>query len=110
MDVRRAEGIVLVAVLLLTLMMSALGVALTLVASSEAMIAANFRESHEARYAAGAAAERAIADLAAAADWNQLLDGTLRSTFVDGPPSGTRTLADGSTLDLGQLLNLADCQ
>ncbi len=72
-------------------------------------IAANFRNSQEARYAAGAAAERAVRDLASIADWSRLLDGTVRSTFVDGLPAGTRTLSDGSSLDLGELVNLANC-
>ena len=30
--------------------------------------------------------------------------------FVDGPPSGVRTLADGSLLDLGQLVNMTNCR
>jgi PilX N-terminal len=107
---RRADGVVLVVVLLLTLLMSALGAALTLVTSSETKIAANFRSSHEARYAASGAAERAVVDMAASADWSRLLDGTVRSTFIDGLPSGARTLPDGSTLDLGELVNLANCQ
>jgi hypothetical protein len=108
-DYGRAEGMVLVAVLLVTLLMSALGAALALVASSETTIAANFRNAEEARYAAGAGAERALVDMSAAADWSLLLDGTVRSTFADGQPSGTRALPDGSTVDLDQLVNLANC-
>ena len=50
-----------------------------------------------------------MSDVAAAADWNQLLDGAVRSSFVDGPPSGTRTLPDGSILDLSQVVSLANC-
>src|SRR5436189_5541097 len=91
-------------------MMSALGVALSLVTSSEALIAANFRAGTEARYAATAAAERAIAEAAVIADWNGLLDGTVRSMFFDRAPGGPRVLADGSALDVSQLLNLANCQ
>jgi hypothetical protein len=107
---RANNGVVLVAVLLLTLLMSALAAALVLIASSETAIASNFRNSQEARYAAAAAAERAVVELTAIADWNQLLDGSARSTVVDGMPSGIRTLADGSTIDLGELLNVANCQ
>jgi hypothetical protein len=101
---------VLVVVLLLTLLMSAIGASLALVTSSETAIAANFRNSQEARYAAGAAAEHAVAGLAAIADWNELLDGSVRSALVDGPPSGTRALTDGSTLDLDEVVNMANCQ
>jgi hypothetical protein len=32
-----------------------------------------------------------------------------RHQVVDGPPSGTRTLADGALLDLGEVLNMANC-
>jgi len=108
--VRRSDGVVLVAVLLITLLMSALGAALVLVSSSEAAIAVNFRSSQEARDAAAAAAERAIVDLRAAADWNQLLDGAVRSPFVDGSPFGRRFLSDGSMVDLEAVVNLANCQ
>jgi len=110
MNTRRSDGVVLIAVLLLTLLMSVLGAALALMASSETAIAANFRNSQEARYAAAAAAERAVVDLAATVDWNQVLDGTVRSSVADGAPFGTRLLSDGSTLDLGQVLSLANCQ
>src|SRR5205085_10816262 len=43
-------------------------------------------------------------------DWNKLLDGSPQSAFVDGAPSGQRTLLDGSTIDLTQALNMANCQ
>src|SRR5580765_5878486 len=109
-DSRRSDGVVLIAVLLLTLLMSVLGAALALMASSETAVAANFRNSQEARYAAGAAAERAVVDLAGIGDWNQVLNGTVRSTVADGSPFGTRVLSDGSTLDLGQVVSLANCQ
>ena len=38
------------------------------------------------------------------------MSGLARSVFVDGNPSGSRALADGSTLDLGQVVGLANCQ
>jgi len=61
-------------------------------------------------YAADAALERAMADLGTLADWNAVLDGSASSAFVDGAPSGVRTLADGSPLDLGQTLNMLNCR
>ena len=109
MNCRRDDGVILVLALLLTLMLSVLGVAFALVTSSEAVIAENFRNDQEAFHAADAAAERALADLDALADWNLALDGTARSTFVDGPPSGARTLQDGSVVDLAVLTSLANC-
>jgi PilX N-terminal len=106
---RRSDGVALVVALLVTLMLSVLGAALALVTSSEAVIAENFRSGQEALRAAESAAERALSDLDALISWDPALDGTVRSTFVDGPPSGTRTLPGGSALDLTQVINLANC-
>lgn len=110
MNYRRADGVVLIVALLLTLMLSVLGAAFALVTSSEALIAENFRSGQEALYAAEAAAERAIGDLDTLPSWDLALDGTERSTLVDGLPSGTRMLPGGSVLDLMQVRNLANCQ
>jgi hypothetical protein len=98
----------LVAALMVMLLMSALGAALILLTSSETMIAANFRNSLAALYAAEAAADQALAEVAAVGDWDQLLNGSVRSTFVDGSPSGTR-LVNGTPVDLSQLVALASC-
>jgi type IV pilus assembly PilX-like protein len=92
------------------LLMSALGAATILNTSAETLIAANFRDAHEGLYAADAALQLAIGELDALPDWNAVLDGSTASSFIDGPPSGARTLADGSLLDLGQLLNLTSCR
>src|SRR3989338_5360926 len=92
------------------LLMSELGAALVLTTSSEALIAANFRNAQEGVYAADAGLERAMDDLGAVADWSAILDGSTGSAFVDGTPSGVRTLADGSLLDLGQTVNMMNCR
>ena len=109
MDIRHDDGIAMLMAMAATLLISALGVALVLSTSAEAVIASNFRDATECAYAAGAALERALDDLGAATDWNAVLTGAARSTFVDGAPSGTRTLVDGSTIDLERAVNLADC-
>jgi len=90
--------------------MTALGIALVLTTSAETIIAAHFRNSGEGLYAADAVLERSLDDLLAAADWNQLLNGAVQSTFIDGPPSGSRALDDGSVIDLLEVLALATCQ
>lgn len=100
---------VLIAVMSTTLMLT-LGGALILLSSTETAIAANFRAAHEATYAAEAAIERALADLRNQVDWTPVLAGSVQSSFVDGSPSGTRMLADGSTIDLDGLTNTANCQ
>ena len=92
------------------LLLTALGVALVLTTSTETMVTANFRNSQEALYAADAVVERAMDDVLTVADWNNLLNGSTQSAFIDGSPSGTRMLPDGSTIDLTQAINMANCQ
>ena len=110
MDIRRDDGIALLVVMMAMLLMSALGVALVLTTSTEVIIAENFRSAAESLYAADGILERAISDLVTVADWNPLLDGTLQSSFIDGPPGGPRTLPNGTSLDLDQTLNAANCR
>jgi hypothetical protein len=109
MDIRREDGIAMIVALMAMMLMTALGMALILTTSTETMIAGNFRNGQEALYAADAGLERAMDDVLTVADWNTMLAGTTQSAFIDGPPSGTRTLPDGTQIDLTQLLNLANC-
>lgn len=106
----REQGVAVIIAVMSTTLMLTLGGALILLSSSETAIAANFRAAHEATYAADAAIERALADLRHQADWTPVLAGNVASSFADGLPSGSRTLADGSTIDLGGITNLANCQ
>ena len=109
MDIRREDGIALIVALMATLLMTALGVALILTTSTETMISGNFRNGQEALYAADAALERAMDDILTVPDWNNLLNGSTQSAFIDGVPSGTRNMPDGTQIDLSQLLSLANC-
>jgi type IV pilus assembly PilX-like protein len=99
----------IIAALVTTLIMSALGAALVLTSSSDTRIAANFRDAQEGLHAADAALYQALDELAVMGDWSLVLRGTTGSAFVDGPP-GPRTLADGSVLDLATIANLANCR
>ncbi len=63
-----------------------------------------------ARYAADAMLARGLDDLLGMDDWNPVVAGLLQSHWVDGPPTGARTLADGSSIDLSQVVNMANCQ
>jgi hypothetical protein len=110
MNIRSEKGIAMLVAMMAMLLMTALGVALVLTTSSETIIAGNFRNGQEALYAADAAVERAMEDILTVPDWNRLLDGSTQSAFVDGSPSGLRNLRDGSTIDLGQAVNMANCQ
>ena len=105
----REDGVALVVAMMALLLMSALGAALVLTTSSETAIAANYRNSSEALYAADAIVERAIGDLLTVSDWTGLRSGPVRSAFVDGPPGGIRRLSDGTTLNLTETLNIASC-
>lgn len=110
MDIRREDGVAMLVAMMAMLLMTALGVALILTTSSETLISSNFRNGQEGLYAADGVVERAMTDLLTVPDWNKLLDGSTQSAFVDGAPSGDRTLADGSLLNLTQALNVANCQ
>ena len=95
----------LVAVATTLVLVLAVGAALVLSTSSEVMISANFQAGEQAFYAAEAAAEWAVVDLpAVAADWPTLLNTGLTSGFVDGAPGGSRALADGTFLNLTEVV------
>lgn len=99
------RGAALVMALMAMLILVAVGAALALNTSVEALISSNFRGGLQALYAAEAAAEWAVPDLLAAApDWPTLLDQSIVSPFVDGPPTGTRVLPDGTVVDLGAVV------
>lgn len=99
------RGIALVIALMAVVLLTAIGATLALTTAAEVLTASSFRSGQQALYAADAAAEWAIADLSAVvADWPTLLDESIVSGFVDGPPNGTRVLADGSVVDLSAVL------
>ena len=77
------------------LLLMALGAALITVTTTENAIASNFRAAGEAFYAADAVLTRALIDLRDLPDWDQALDGSVRSSLADGAPSGLRRLAAG---------------
>src|SRR5438045_2345340 len=106
---RSERGIALIVALMMTLLMSTLALALVLTTTVETRIASQFQRAQAGLYAAEAIVERSLDDLLAVANWNRLLDGTARSDFTDGLPTGTRALADGTLLDLTQIVNLANC-
>ena len=102
-------GAALLVTLAATVFVSAICAALVLATSTESLIAGNFRAGMEAHYAAEAAASRVLAELAAEPDWNPVLSGGAPAVFADGPPSGTRSLPDRSSVNLSQIVSLANC-
>jgi hypothetical protein len=110
MHTRNTErGAALVTALMALMLLSALGLALVLSTSTETKITGNFRGGQEALYAADAGIERVMDDLLTVPDWNKILQGNIRSAFVDGSPSGDRTLGDGTTIDLLEATNMVNC-
>ena len=100
----RQDGVALVIVVMSMLLLSAVGAALVLVTSADVLIAANVGASNEALYAADAAFERTVGELRDATDLTSVLGGAVVSAFEDGPPAGQRTLADGTRVDLSQIV------
>lgn len=110
MSIRRTDsGVAIIAAVMATTLLLALGSALILATSSETSIAANFRSAATARYAADAMLERTVDELSALPNWTFTPGGTSVAAFVDGPSSGTRLLADGVVLDLNEIVNIANC-
>jgi hypothetical protein len=103
------RGTALIAALLAISLFSALGLALSLSSAVDRMAASNRHEAVQLLNEADAALELAARDLSRIADWNAVLDGRLRSSMVDGPPSGTRRVSADSVIDLTGLTNDLTC-
>lgn len=103
------RGAALIVTMLALMLLSATGAALVLVTSADLLIAENQAASDEAFYAAEAAFERTVAELNTAPDFTAVLNGTVQSAFVDGSSSGVRTLAGGITVNLAEVVNVANC-
>ncbi len=106
---RDERGIALIVALMSLLLLTALGLSLLLNTQTETMIAGNFSTSEEALYAADAGVERSMEDLLTVPDWNTILAGVTTSAFIDGPSGGTRALPGGSTVNLAEVVNMANC-
>ena len=94
------RGVALVLVLMTMTLLAALVGSLTLAAITDTTVAAHYRDAADARYAAEAAVEFVLQEIAAADDWSDLLAGG-RSAFVDGPPVGIRHVG-AERIDLEQ--------
>jgi len=94
------QGTALVIALMSVLLLTALGAAVIMVTNTETSISANYKNSTEALYAADAAVERVVQDLLMVPRWNDILDGTAQSAFVDGTMAGVKNLPGGGTITL----------
>jgi len=103
------DGIAVIAVLLWTTLTVVLASALILVTTVETTISGRHRDGIDALYAADGAMEIAIGELATIANWDLVLNGTVRSVSSDGAPAGTRSAPDGTSIDLAKLTALLRC-
>jgi hypothetical protein len=103
------DGVALVLALMTLLLLSAIALALVLITSTEIAVASNYRDAQVVLSAADAALERETGELLAQSDWDAVLAGVARSTFADGPPGGSRQVPGGGAINLGEVLNLANC-
>ncbi len=95
------RGVALVMTMLLTGLLMALGLALTMLSTMETWLSAGLRTSQELSFAADAAVARVQVDLAVASDWSALLAAAAAGTassFNDGDSSPR--LSDATVLDL----------
>jgi hypothetical protein len=106
---RNEDGIAMIVALMAMSLMMALGLALMLTTTTETKIAGNYRRGSEALYAADAAVERVMQDILTVPNWDDILTGAVTSAFIDGSPTGIRTLADGTKLDLSEATNVVRC-
>ena len=102
------RGVAVLTVVLVTMLLSSLALVLTLTATFETRAAANFLGASQALLAADAGVERALPDLGGTGNWTSVLDGSSASSFTDGA-AGPRTLADGRSIDLTEIVNQAAC-
>ncbi len=94
----RDAGAALVLALLVTVLLAALAGGLITLGDTEAALAHNHRAAGEVRYAADAAIERALADIANVASWTDLLTGLVRSPLYAS--STTPATPWGTPVDL----------
>lgn len=92
------QGAALLMALMASLLLTALGIALVYVSTTETTITANYRDGQEALYAADAGVERVVQDLLSQNDWNAILAGGMQSGFFESASSVK--LANGETLDV----------
>lgn len=107
-DAAGERGSALVVAVMATLVMLALGSALTLLSMAETGISVHEVADAQLLHAADSGMQRALVDLAGMEQWDAALDGRAQSALADGVPSGTRRVAD-ATVDLQKATNELRC-
>ena len=104
----RSEGVALLATLFILLIVSAIGLGLTLTTSLEPSAAANYECAWRARYGAEAGVAVAVRDLIVENAWGAALTGGWIGGHLTALP-GAITLPDGTRPGAAALTNLANC-
>ena len=99
--VSNERGIALILVMMTMTLFAALAGSLALAALTETAVAVNHRDAADALYAAEAAVEFVLQEIALVEDWTEVLAAPGQSTFVDGEPAGVRRVG-AATIDLSQ--------
>ena len=89
-EARSDRGVALIVAMLIMLLLSALGLSLTTITTTEEQVAHSYSSGSESFYAADAALELAVNELALQPDWNRVLDGSVSSSFVDSSVASQR--------------------
>lgn len=77
------RGSAVIVALIATVLLSALGLGLIMMTSTEGAIASNYRAGNQTLYAADAAIERVMSDILLTPSWNDILSGQVKSGFLD---------------------------
>jgi PilX N-terminal len=115
---KNEQGTALIIALMAMMLLTALAATVVMVSNTEVKISGNYAASQEALYAADAAVERVVQDLLLIPRWNDILNGSVQSSWVDGsatvpkvlPGAGTMTLCCGTNTATGQLQLTTDTQ
>jgi hypothetical protein len=94
------QGSALLIALMAMVLLTALGALVVMVSTTETRIAGNYRDSQEALYATDAALERVVQDLLLIPRWNDILSGTVQSSFADGDMTAIKSLPGGRSMTL----------
>jgi hypothetical protein len=94
------RGIALILAILATSFLTAMGLGLALVVFMDRLASGNARGSVAMLYAADAALELAVRDLAHLDNWDPALRGDVRGSFTDGEPGRAHVIAGSDTIDL----------
>ena len=77
------RGSAVIVALIATVLLSALGLGLIMMTTTEGAIASNYRAGNQTLYAADAAIERVMSDILLTPSWNDILSGQVKSGFLD---------------------------